>query len=275
VSHVWDAMKKRQAEQAAETPPAGGPPAAPTQPVSTPVTASGPGKSPPRESPVLNGYAPELVAHHERGGEVTEDFRAVRTHLLGQYPDERFCILVTSAEKGEGKTVTCLNLAVVLAERQERRTLVVDFDLRRKKVAGFLHMDNEPGMADLLRGQAQVDNVVRPTTYPNLFVIPAGKASREQIGEVLHRPELEEIVTELRRRYDYVLFDTPPVTIAPDAGMLGRAVSDAILIVRMFRTPRDTVDSAIRLLHAANVKPVGIVLTHHKYYIPKLLYYHT
>ena len=271
MSHVWDAMKKRQAEQAAETPPVSAPPAAPAPPSSAP----GPGASVLPRSPGLNGYAPELVAHHLRGGEVTEDYRALRTHLLGQYPEERFCILVTSAEKGEGKTVTCLNLAVVLAERQERRTLVVDFDLRRRMIAGLLHMNNEPGMADLLRNEARVDDVIRPTTYPNLFVIPAGKASREQIGEVLHRPELDEIVAELRRRYDYVLFDTPPVTVAPDAGMLGRAVTEAVLVVRMYKTHQETVGSAIRLLHAANVKPVGIVLTHHKYYIPKILYYHT
>ena len=271
MSHVWDAMKKRRAEQAAEAPPVSGPPGAPVPPSSA-LPPAAPASA---RSPVMNGYAPELVAHHLRGGEVTEDFRAVRTHLLGQYPEERFCILVTSAEKGEGKTVTCLNLAVVLAERQERRTLVVDFDLRIRKIASLLSMDNEPGMADLLRNTARIDDVVRPTAYPNLFVIPAGEASREQIGEVLHRPELEEIVTELRRRYDYVLFDTPPVTIAPDAGMLGRAVTEAVLVVRMYKTHQETVGSAIRLLHAANVKPVGIVLTHHRYYIPKILYYHT
>jgi len=270
VSHVWDAMKKRRAEQAAEAPPVSGPPAVPVPPSS----ATPPAAPASARSSVLNGYEPELVAHHERGGEVTEDFRAVRTHLLGQYPEERFCILVTSAEAGEGKSVTCLNLAVVLAERQERRTLVVDFDLRKKEIARLLRMDNEPGMADLLRSTARIEDVVRPTVYPNLFVIPAGEASPEQIGEVLHRPELEEIVTELRRRYDYVLFDTPPVTIS-DAGMLGRAVTEAVLVVRMYKTHQETVGSAIRLLHAANVKPVGIVLTHHRYYIPKILYYHT
>ena len=276
MANVWDAMKKHQAEQVAEPPPAG--PTAPQAP-QAPQAARAAALAKPQASglagPVsLNGYEPELCAHHERGGDIAEDFRGLRTSLLAQYADERFCILVTSAEKGEGKTVACLNLALVLAERQERRTVVVDCDLRARRVAKLMHMDNVPGMVDVLRGTARVEDIVRKTAYPNLFVVPAGEAGRGEIGELLHRPDLDETVNTLRRGFDYVLFDTPPVAVASDACMLGRAVSDALLVVRMYKTRRETVDSAVRLLHAANVKPVGVVLTHHRYYIPKVLYYH-
>ncbi len=223
----------------------------------------------------LNGYASELCADHERGGPIAEDFRGLRTSLLALYPDERFCLLVTSAEKGEGKSVACLNLAMVLAERQERRTVVVDCDLRACRVAKLMRTDNTPGMVDLLRGKAQVKDVLRKTVYPNLCVIPAGAATRGEVGELLHRPELDETVGALRRQFDYVLFDTPPVGVAPDACMLGRAMTDALLVVRMNKTRRETADGAIRLLHAANINPIGVVLTHHRYYIPRVLYYHT
>ena len=283
MANVWDAMKKHQAEQAAARPP--GTPAsaeaASTAAAAVPAAAS-PGAAPsvtataPSSIAVaVNGYAPELLAHHERGGAIAEDFRGLRTSLLALYPDERFCMLVTSAEKGEGKTVACLNLALVLAERQERRTLVVDCDLRARRVARLMRTPNAPGIVELLRGTAGIKDVVRKTAYPNLFLIPAGEADKTKIGELLHRPELEEVLTALRRDYDYVLFDTPPVVVAPDACMLGRAVSDALIIVRMYRTRRETVDSAIRLLHAANIKTVGMVLTHRRYYIPRVLYYHT
>jgi capsular exopolysaccharide synthesis family protein len=263
-------MKKHQAEQSAETPAAvtGASNAAP-------VAAPAPPDAPEQVGPVsADGYALELCAHHERGGAIAEDFRGLRTSLLAQHPEERFCVLVTSAEKGEGKTVACLNLALVLAERQERRTVVVDCDLRARKAAKMMHVDNSRGVVDLLCGTARVETVLRKTAYPNLFVIPAGEAGRGEIGELLHRPDLEETVNLLRRDFDYVLFDTPPIVVAPDACMLGRAVSDALLIVRMYKTRMETVDSAIRLLHSANIKPVGLVLTHHRYYIPKLLYYH-
>jgi capsular exopolysaccharide synthesis family protein len=215
------------------------------------------------------------VAHHDRGGGIAEDYRALRTNLLAQYPEERCCVLITSAEANEGKTVTTLNLAMILSERQERRTLVVDADLRKCSIAPLLHAQNEPGLADVLRGTVRFEDAVKPTLYGNLFVLTAGKASRADVGELLHQPELEELVEQLRGRYDYVLFDTPPITVASDAGALGRAVHEAILVVRMYKTRCETTESAIRLLHAANVKPIGVVLTHHKYYIPKFLYYRT
>jgi capsular exopolysaccharide synthesis family protein len=264
-------MKKREAELAAS--PAGTEPR-PSQavgaalvPAPQPYTSIGPTS--------LNGYSETLVAHYDRGGGIAEDYRSLRTNLLAQYPDERCCVLITSAEANEGKTVTCLNLALILAERQERKTLVVDADLRKCTVATLLNAKNEPGLADLLRGAIRLEDAIKTTAYGNLFVLTAGKASRTDMGELLHRPELEELVNQVRQRYDYVLFDTPPITVTSDAGALGRAVHEAILVVRMNKTHRETADSAIRLLHAANVKPVGVVLTHHKYYIPKFIYYRT
>jgi capsular exopolysaccharide synthesis family protein len=282
VANVWDAMKKHQAEQAAAAPlaaaasPQDAPGTVAPAQGTVPATAAATQVPAPVGGPAtLDGYAPELCAHYERGGAIAEDFRGLRTSLLAQYSDERFCVLVTSAEKGEGKTVTCLNLALVLAERQERRTVVVDCDLRARRVAKLMRIANAPGVSDLLRGTARVEDVLRKTAYPNLFVIPAGEAGRGEVGDLLHRPELQETFNALRRQYDYVLLDTPPVVVAPDACMLGPAVTDALVIVRMYKTRRETVDSAIRLLHAANIKALGVVLTYHRYYIPKVLYYHT
>jgi len=283
VANVWDAMKKHQAEQAAaRTPetPAPAETASPAAAAAPPAASSGAAPSGPATGPssiaaAVDGYAPELCAHYERGGAIAEDFRGLRTSLLALYPDERFCVLITSAEKGEGKTVACLNLALVLAERQERRTVVVDCDLRARRVAKLMRIPNAPGVADLLRGTARVEDVVRQTAYPNLFVIPAGEAAKGEVGDLLHRPELQETFNALRRQYDYVLLDTPPVVVAPDACMLGPAVTDALIIVRMYKTRRETVDSAIRLLHAANIKATGVVLTHRRHFIPGVLYYHT
>jgi capsular exopolysaccharide synthesis family protein len=275
VANVWDAMKKHEAERAAETPPAD-PAAPPADLAAAPAaTATAPAAPQAVGSVGLNGYSSELCVHHERGGAIAEDFRGLRTSLLAQYPDERFCVLVTSAEKGEGKTVATLNLALVLAERQERRTVIVDCDLRARRVGRLMHLNETPGFVDLLQGSASLKDVLRSTAYPNLFVIPAGRTDRNEVGELLHRPELDETVSALRRDFDYVLFDTPPVVVAPDACMLGRAMTDALLVVRMNKTRRETVDSAIRLLHAANIKPIGVVLTHRRYYIPEILYYHT
>ena len=261
MGNVFDAMKKHEAEQGDRAPLAGPRPVAPGD--APPPEVRGPR----RAAVSMNGYSPLMVAHHDRGSKRTEEYRALRTNLQAQYQDGRFCILVTSAEPGEGKTVTCANLAVVLAERPEFRTLLVDCDLRRVrrgKVTSLFGIEESPGMADLLRAQASLADVVRTTSHTNLFVIPCGRVEADDVGGLLGKPEVDEIIGKLRHDYDYVLLDTPPLNQFSDAGILGRATHEALLVVRMYKTPRESVDHAIRLLHAANVKPVGVVLTHQK-----------
>ncbi len=277
MSHVWDAMKKHQAEQPpqeqkAEAPSPGIPAKTPARVKQEPALAvKVPGASRPL-IPGSNSYAEVLATHHDRGGPITEQFRALRTHLLAHFGDKRFSAIITSAEAGEGKTVTCLNLGIVLAERSERTTVIVDGDLRKGNIAACLNIDEAPGMADLIRGTARIETVVRPTVYSNLFVIPAGKTLQHEVGELMGRPELEEIEAELRRTYDYVLIDTPPVNGAADAGMLGQGVDGALVVVHLNKTHRESVDRAIRLLHASNITVSGLILTHQKYYIPNYLY---
>ena len=213
-----------------------------------------------------------LVAHYNRGGKITEQYRALRTSLLAQNPDERFCYLVTSADAGEGKTITSANLAIVMAERVDRRTLLIDCDLRKRMLGLYLNTEQTPGMSDVLDGKATLKESIQSTAYPNLFFLPAGKPVEAEVAELIGRPELEEIILELRRQYDYVIFDTPPINVVSDAGMLGRATGEALLVVRINKTRRESVEKAIRLLRAANVKPVGIVLTHRRFHIPSYLY---
>jgi capsular exopolysaccharide synthesis family protein len=276
-------MKKHRAEQPPQEPKAEEQaPVAPVAPV-RPAGAQRPAEQdaplvarltvPPRDMSIAsNNYAEAIATHYDRGGTITEQFRALRTHLLAHFGDKRFSVIITSAEPGEGKTVTCINLGVVLAERPEMTTVIVDGDLRKGNVHSCLNIDKSPGMADLIRGGARIESVVRPTVYPNLFVIPAGKAAQQEVGELMGRPELKEIEAELKQRYDYVLIDTPPVNGAADAGMLGQAVDGALVVVHMDKTHRESVDRAIRLLHASNVTVSGLILTHQKYYIPNYLY---
>lgn len=224
-------------------------------------------------APISEDRFPELmVAHHDRGSNITEEYRALRTHLLAQCPDEKFCYLVTSAEAGEGKTVTCMNLAMVLAERTDRRTILVDCDLRKKSLSRLVEAEASPGVAELLRATTTTREVVQPTANQNLFFLPAGQAEPQEVAELIGRVELNELINELRRQYDYVIIDTPPVNIVSDAGMLGRATGEALMVVKMNKTRRESVEKAIRIIRAANVKLAGVVLTHRQYHIPNCLY---
>ncbi len=303
MGNVSDAMKKHLKEQqknsAAPKAPAGasGSDSAPDKsqslaelmkaqtpaqqdvPVAQPVSPLAEDAVPPASPPMLDDspydggkLAGVLKAHHERGGAITEEYRTLRTSLLAQSPDERFCYMVTSANPKEGKTVTCTNLALVMAERTDMTTVIVDCDLRKRTLAQLLGAKQTPGVAELLIGKATLDEIIQPTCYPNLFLIPAGDANFDRVGEITTNRELEDLVTELRKQYDYVIFDAPPINGLSDAGMLGRIVGEALIVVQMNRTRKESVEKAIRLLHAAHCKVAGMVLTHRKYHIPSYIY---
>lgn len=227
-----------------------------------------------------NGYSEAMIVHHHRGGTLAEEYRALRTNLLAMSSSGRFCYVITSPGRGDGKTVTSVNLALVMAEIPDRRTLVVDFDLRRdpnvsekdKSIAEHLHTKHTPGMRELLLGTVELADVVQPTAYGNLFLIPAGEIRQEEAGEVTGRGDIDGIVADFRRRYDYVLLDTPPINDFSEAGILGRAVGEALLVVKMNRTKRESIETAIGLLHAANVNPAGMILTSRRFPIPRSIY---
>jgi len=298
VSNVWEAMKKHQAEIAAKA-AAGNTPAVQDLPpdaddatlvdielVSGPEAhpGAGPvGPAPASASPAtavgsatrvrqISDFSELVVAHHDRGGGVTEEYRSLRTNLLAKCANGKFGYIITSALAGEGKTVTSLNLAVVLAEQAERRTILVDGDMRRATMHKMIDSAPGPGLAELLRGDARLADAIQPTIYPNLFILPANKTDPHEIGDLLGKMERDEIFAALRRQFDYVIVDTPPINIASDAAILGQSVGEALVVVRMNKTPHESIDKVIRLLHSADVNLSGLVLTHRKYYIPNYLY---
>ena len=214
-----------------------------------------------------------MIALHDRGNIVTEEYRSLRENLLAVCPEERFCYVVTSSQVGEGKTVTCMNLGIVMVERPEKRTLLVDGNMRNARLTTYMRVDGSPGLAELLRGEASLEEVVQSTMCENLFFLPAGNALPENVGQLLEKPRLAEIVSRMRE-YDHVIIDTPAIHAASDAGIIGSAAGEALLVIRLYKTPRESAARAVRLLRGTNIKLAGIVLNDRKFFIPKMLYPH-
>ena len=292
MGHVGDAMKKFGAEPPrnegprkpgstadATTPPVGAAPKA--GPVAEPTVGTMAGlldlqedrdARPNNNLIPCSGFSESLVAHSDRGSMVTEQYRVIRTNLMAKFPERRFCLMVTSAEPNEGKTATTLNMGLILAETQEGRTVIVDGDLRKGRVASYLGVKRGPGVVDVIRGTAKLKDVIRTTEYPGLDILTSGQVASNEIGDILTRPELPEMLAELRQRYNFVLIDTPPVNEISDAAIIGRHVCGALLVVSMFKTRRESVRKTIRMLHAVSIDVLGMVLTKQKYFIPRYLY---
>jgi succinoglycan biosynthesis transport protein ExoP len=170
----------------------------------------------------------------------------------------RRVIAVTSPGAGDGKTVTSINLAGVLARESDARILLVDADLRRSSVGPQLGIAaGTPGLADLVAGTRKtlMALVLRPL-HCRFDVLPAGSSSMP-VQQLFRSPRFSDIVEEARGRYDYVLLDTPPLVPVFDAAVLARKVDGVIVVVAAGRTPRKALAGALDLLDPSSV--VGIV----------------
>lgn len=168
-------------------------------------------------------------------------------------------IAVTSPGAGEGKSVTALNLAGALAQCREARVLIADADLRQPSVADYLGFDrlNSTGLADAIVNPALgLPDVVTYLKQFNLSVLPAG-APQSAPYELLNSPRLESLLADARRRYDFVVMDTPPLLPFPDCQVLSRWIDRFLLIVAAHRTRRKLTTEALSQLDPARL--IGIV----------------
>ena len=210
----------------------------------------------------VSGIDDRLVPLTDPSSMMVEQYRGIRTRLLARWQHQRHLAhTITSATPKEGKTLTSLNLGAVFGELPDRRTVVLEGDLRVPAFADMLNLDEGPGMIQLARGVATVDEVLTPTPQPNLFVIQAGGKAADDAIQMLSSPQMAEAIMVLKERFDHVLIDTPPVLELADAGILGAMSDDVLLVVRMNRTPQPLVDQAMRALQSYNAPVAGIVLT--------------
>lgn len=166
---------------------------------------------------------------------------------------------VTSPGSGEGKTVTTLNLAGSLAQSRDARVLVIDADLHRPSVAQYLGIDppHSPGLIDVIgNDQLRLEDVERRLDALNLSVVLTG-AYEAGAYELLNSPRLELLLQDARRRFDYVLVDTPPLMPLPDCRLIGRYIEGFFLVVAAHRTPRTALAEGLNLLDPA--KLIGTV----------------
>lgn len=167
-------------------------------------------------------------------------------------------LAVSSPAAGDGKTVTAINLAGALARGGEGRVLLVDADLRRPTVARQLAItDARLGLADALTdAHMALADVVRPLDEFNLDIITAGTA-RSAISQILRSPRLDAFIQEARKRYAYIVLDTPPLLPVFDSALLAKSVDGVLMVVSANRTPRKLLGEALNMLDPAKV--LGIV----------------
>ena len=237
--------------------------------VASPEPATGTEDVPPDNGPVLLPTAvpastgqidPAIVTCHDKTAVITEQYRTIRTRLLSQNPThEHRSLAITSSLPAEGKSVTTLNLAFVLAELRHLRVLVVDGDFRRHSLARMLGVTPEPGLSEMILGKISMDQARQATVVENLHFIPAGSLGDSNAADLLSSPTSASLFEQFHEQYHYVLIDTPPATTVADVGIIGQLCDGVLLVVRMNHTPEPLVKRAVRFLRANKVNLIGCI----------------
>ena len=200
----------------------------------------------------------ELIPHTDARSPISEAYRAFRTSLLLASATSPKVIAITSSFAREGKTTTSVNLATVLAQ-MGKPVLLVDADLRRPRLQKVFNDKMNLGLVNYLAANIPLEDIIQPTEATNLSVVLAGPIPPNP-SELLASDRMKHFIAEMRARFAYVIFDSPPVLAVTDAIVLAANVDGVVLCVHGGQTPREHVQRSADRLRQANIPVLGAIL---------------
>lgn len=190
---------------------------------------------------------------------VSEQFRVAATRFTLLTSEQNSTVaVITSALVGEGKTSTAVNLSYILAQELNKKTLLIDCDLKRPMVHAYTGAPSSPGLSDYLLGDQSLDACVHQLDDLPLWILPAGSATKSML-ELSKIWQLSNVLDVLRPRFDYILIDAPPIFPLADLNVLSSMADRMIFVIRAGRTGREVVGDAFKSLGVRC--PANIVLT--------------
>lgn len=201
----------------------------------------------------------DLYVHRQPKSAMAECCRAIRTNLLFMQPDRPLKrILVSSSSPQEGKSTTVLSLGIAMAQ-SGNRVLVVDTDMRRPRLHRAFGVANDSGVSSIIVGAGSVEDSVKSTDVPNLFVLPCGPVPPNP-AELLHTEAFKQLLATLSEKFDRVILDSPPVGAVADAAVLATQADGVLLVLRAGQTNRALAQRAVKALRDVNARVFGAIL---------------
>ena len=230
---------------------------APGDPGPVIITAGGDARPPVGVVGFAKEWRNRLAAGQDSDPQLVEQFRrlAATLHHAHQTNNLR-SLIVTSAAPGDGKTLTAVNLALVLAESYGYRVLLIDADLRRPSIPSIVDLGGGSGLSEVLRAPSEQKLALVPITS-RLALLPAGQPIANSI-EALTSPRMRQILNEANSRFDWVIVDSPPVGPTTDARLLAQMVGGTLFVVHAERTQCPDVQKGIEALGREQI--LGVVL---------------
>ena len=201
---------------------------------------------------------PHLVAITQPRSGHAERYRSLRTRVLHAGERKKMqAFVVTSAGVMEGKTLTAINLAWLLAQTDGVSALLIDGDLRNPCAADYLGLEAPTGLSEVLAGEATLQESIVRLEPAGLHLLPGG-AARDDVAEILSGPTFSAVLKEARRMFDYVIIDAPPLGIFTDATVLINRADSALIVARAGRTRYAALERLLEPLPRASL--LGVVL---------------
>lgn len=209
-----------------------------------------------------------LLAYYNSESTMATEFRRIYSNIKAYNPGKELkTILVTSSTLGEGKSTIASFLAVTVAQRYNRKVLLLDADLRRATIHHHFSLNRVQGLTELLEGEMELRDIIKKTDLENLKIITAGGRT-EKPAELLESPKLKQLIDELRFYHDLLIIDSAPIIPVSDALILGQQTDGVLLVVKAGATQREVAKRACELLRGSSLNIVGLVMNNMKEMLP-------
>jgi len=199
---------------------------------------------------------PMIVTLTEPDSPAAEEYRKLKAMVikLTQEDARRTVIMVTSANSGEGKSLTAINLAISLAQEVSHSALLIDADLRRPSISPYLGITAETGLAECLRDGVDVSSVIISTSVPKLDILPAGRSVSNPV-ELLSSPKMKSLLLELKRLNPerYIILDTPPTLPFAESQIISLLVDGLLFVVKEGETTVQDLQDSLDILKGTKI----------------------
>ncbi len=200
----------------------------------------------------------DMFVHEHPTSHIAECCRSLRTNIMLSTADEQLkTIVVCSSNKGEGKTTSVIYLGTTMAQSNQR-VLLIDTDMRRPRLHVSIGVSRQRGLTNLILGEEDYDEIIKPTEVPNLFVLSCGPLPPNP-AELLMSNRFKVVLAELSSRFDRIILDSPPLPYT-DAVVLSKLTNGVILVVRASKTLRDELSRSARTFREVGASVLGVIV---------------